>query len=84
VPASGTLESPKKERKIMNEMLQKLIPVLIPLAVIAFGVAVAALLDLRKQTATRGPKWMWALFICVTITSFIGPLVYFVVGRKEE
>ena len=68
----------------MNEMLEKLIPVLIPLVVIAFGVAVAALLDLRKQTATRGPKWMWAVFICVTITSFIGPLVYFAIGRKEE
>ena len=68
----------------MNEMLQKLIPVLIPLAVIAIGVAVAALLDLRKQTATRGPKWMWAVFICVTITSFIGPLFYFAIGRKEE
>ena len=68
----------------MNEMLQKLIPVLIPLAVVAIGVAVAALLDLRKQTATRGPKWMWAVFICVTMASFIGPLVYFAIGRKEE
>ena len=68
----------------MNVQLEKLIPVLIPLAVIAFGIAVAALLDLRKQTATRGPKWMWAVFICVTMTTFIGPLVYVVIGREEE
>lgn len=68
----------------MDIQLERLIPILIPLLVIAFGVAVAALLDLRKQTATRGPKWMWAVFICITITSFIGPLVYFAVGRKEE
>jgi len=68
----------------MNEPLQRLIPVLIPLVVVAVIVAVVALLDLRKQTVTRGPKWMWAVFICITITCFIGPLVYFVIGRKEE
>jgi hypothetical protein len=68
----------------MEETIRQLIPVIIPLAVIAFGVSVAALLDLRKQTSIRGPKWMWALFICITLTSFIGPLVYFTLGRKEE
>jgi len=68
----------------MNEQLRQLIPILIPLVVIAFILGVAALLDLRKQTSTRGPKWMWALIIFVTFTSFIGPLAYFTVGRKEE
>jgi hypothetical protein len=68
----------------MEETIRQLIPVIIPLAVIAFGVSVAALLDLRKQTSIRGSKWMWALFICITLTSFIGPLVYFTLGRKEE
>lgn len=68
----------------MEETIQQFIPILIPLMVIAFGVSMAALLDLRKQTSIRGSKWMWALFICITLTSFIGPLVYFTIGRKEE
>jgi len=68
----------------MNEQLRQLIPILIPIVVIALALAVAAFLDLRKQTSTRGPKWMWALIIIVTFSSFLGPLAYFTIGRKEE
>jgi len=68
----------------MFEQLREFIPILIPVIVIAFGISVAALLDLRKQTSTRGPKWMWAVIICLSITSFFGPLAYFTLGRKEE
>jgi len=66
----------------MSEQLRELIPILIPVVAIMLAIVGIALLDLRKQTLTRGPKWMWALIIC--FTSFIGPLAYFMMGRKEE
>lgn len=66
----------------MNEQLQQLLPIVIPLLVIALIIVVVSILDLRKQTTTRGPKWMWACIIC--LGTFWGPLAYFVIGRKEE
>ncbi|RPI84421.1 MAG: PLDc_N domain-containing protein [Chloroflexi bacterium] len=66
----------------MIETLQQFIPILIPYVIIAFGIAIVALLDLRKQPGTRGPKWMWAIIICCLQVA--GPLAYFMLGRKEE
>ena len=66
----------------MTEELRQAIPILVPLVVIGLIIVGVALLDMRKQTSTRGPKWMWALIIC--FVTYLGPLAYFVVGRKEE
>lgn len=62
--------------------LQQYLPLLAPVFVIQIILLVVALLDLRKQTATRGPKWVWALVII--FINLVGPIVYFVMGRKEE
>jgi hypothetical protein len=58
------------------------IPYLIPILIIQLILIVIALIDLVKREHTRGPRWMWALIIL--FINFIGPIVYFVVGRKEE
>ncbi len=63
------------------DILMRYLPLLIPIALIQFALMVAALLDLRKQPATRGPKWAWVLVI--VFINFIGPLLYFVLGREE-
>ncbi len=62
--------------------LMQYIPLLIPVVLIELGLMVAALVDLVRRTQTRGPKWAWALVII--LINFIGPIVYFVAGRKEE
>ena len=62
--------------------LQQLLPLLIPVFIIQIILLVVALLDLRKQTLTRGPRWMWALIII--FVNLVGPILYFVIGRKEE
>lgn len=64
------------------QTLTKLIPLLIPLAIIELGLMVVALWDLIKREETRGPKWMWVLVI--VLLNFIGPIVYLVVGRQDE
>lgn len=51
-----------------------------PLFIIQIILMVIALLDLRKVTATRGPKWMWVLII--VFINMVGPILYFVIGRK--
>ena len=69
------------EIKTMGVQTQQLLLILVPLVVIASIMVMVALNDLRKQPATRGPKWMWAVLICIWVP--LGLLAYFVMGRKE-
>ncbi len=63
------------------EQFSRLIPFLIPIALLQLGLMVFALVDLVRRERTRGPKWAWALVI--VLVNFIGPIVYFLVGREE-
>jgi DMSO reductase anchor subunit len=58
------------------------IPLLVPLLVIQLVLMVVALLDLRKQRRTKGPKWLWVLII--VLGEMIGPILYFTIGREDE
>lgn len=63
------------------EQFSRFIPFLIPIVLLQLGLMIVALVDLVRRERTRGPKWVWALVIvCV---NFIGPIVYFVIGREE-
>ena len=64
------------------EQLRQLIPLLIPVILIQFGLMLVALVDLVKRPKTRGPKWIWV--VVVVFINVIGPIIYFVVGREEE
>ena len=57
------------------------IPLLIPVFVIWFVLIVTALWDLAKRPKTRGPKWLWVLIIL--FVNFLGPILYFVLGRED-
>jgi hypothetical protein len=63
------------------EMLSKLLPLLIPLVLLQLILMVVALVDLVRREKTRGPKWMWAIFI--VIGELLGPVLYLIIGRKE-
>ncbi len=58
------------------------IPFLIPVVIIQLTLLVVALVDVLRREHTRGPKWIWILVI--VLVNFIGPIIYFVIGRKEE
>ena len=60
----------------------KYIPFLIPVLIIQLALMTFALVDLLRREHTRGPKWIWALVI--VFVNYIGPIIYFVFGRKEE
>lgn len=61
---------------------QKYIPFLIPVLVIQLALMISALVDLVRREHTRGPKWVWVLVIL--FVNYIGPIIYFVAGRREE
>jgi hypothetical protein len=62
-------------------VFMKYLPLLIPLIVLQLGLQIWALVDLARREATNGPKWLWALIII--IGELLGPVVYFIAGRKE-
>lgn len=53
-----------------------------PLLVIQGILIIIALTDLIRNEHPNGPKWMWALIIC--LVSMLGPVLYFVVGRRQN
>jgi hypothetical protein len=61
--------------------ISELIPFLIPILLLQFGLIVIALKDLIGRERANGPKWAWALVIL--FFSIIGPIVYLLIGREE-
>jgi hypothetical protein len=64
------------------QIIRQYLPMLIPVVLIELALMVTALVDLIRSSQTHGPKWVWALVII--LINFIGPIIYFVVGRLEE
>lgn len=64
------------------EELAKYWPLILPLVLVQLVLMVTALVDLSKRQETRGPRWIWILVI--VFGEILGPVVYFVWGRKEE
>ena len=64
------------------EIIKQYLPLLIPVVLIELALLITALVDLIRREKTRGPKWAWVLVI--VLINFIGPIIYFVAGRKEE
>jgi hypothetical protein len=63
------------------DLLYQLLPLLIPVAIIQIALMAVALVDLVRRERTKGPKWAWVLVIVVV--NFIGPIIYFLLGREE-
>jgi hypothetical protein len=66
----------------ITAIIKQYLPLLIPVVLIELALLVTALVDLIRRAQTRGPKWLWAIVIIVI--NFIGPIAYFIFGRKEE
>jgi len=64
------------------EEFYKLLPLFIPIFIIQIILLVIAVLDWVKRPVTRGPKWLW--LVIIVFVNILGPILYFVVGRREE
>ena len=63
-------------------ILRELLPLLIPIVLLQLALILFALIDLSRRPKVNGPKWIWAIIIIGF--NFIGPIVYFLIGRREE
>ncbi|MGM9924525.1 MAG: PLD nuclease N-terminal domain-containing protein [Bacillus sp. (in: firmicutes)] len=59
-----------------------LLQILLPVIILQLILLVTALMSLAKQEHTNGPKWLWAVLI--VFMNIVGPILYFIVGRKER
>jgi len=60
----------------------KLLPMLIPIALLELGLLIWALLDvIRRERVKGGNKVVWILVI--VLINLIGPIVYFIFGRED-
>ena len=65
------------------ELFLKILPFIIPLAIIQLTLTIIALVMAVKQKKFRyGNQVLWVLVIL--LISLIGPVVYFIIGRNEE
>jgi len=56
--------------------------IIAPFLVIQIILMIIALIDWIKNEQTNGPRWMWLLLIL--IVSMIGPVLYFIFGRRQD
>ena len=60
-----------------------LLPLIIPLVLIQFGLVIAALIHiLRHETYKQGNRVFWV--VAVFCLSIIGPVLYFIIGRDDS
>lgn len=67
----------------MDKIVQYL-PFLIPIVIIELALVVAALVHCLKHNKYRfGNRVLWIIVILV-LCEFIGPILYFTIGRGED
>ena len=67
----------------MNELLNG-IPwaAIIPILILQLILMCIALVSVIREEKTNGPKWLWILIIL--FINLVGPVLYFVVGRRND
>ena len=68
-----------------NMELRTILLLATPIIIIQLGLQIFALVDLARQPQERIKwfnKWVWVAII--VIGELLGPIVYFVLARKEE
>lgn len=56
--------------------------IIAPLIIIQFILVIVALIDWAKVQNTNGSKWLW--FIIIIFLNIIGPILYFLFGRRQQ
>ncbi|MDE5771693.1 MAG: PLD nuclease N-terminal domain-containing protein [Ruminococcus sp.] len=66
------------------ENLKEFLPFLIPLVVVELGLLVYTIVHILKHNNyKRGNRILW-LIITIVGMNFIGPILYFVLGKEED
>lgn len=65
----------------MDSILSNL-PIIAPILIIQLILIIVAIIDLVRTEQTKGPKWLWVIIIL--FVNIIGPILYFVIGRRNN
>lgn len=64
--------------------LNEFLPFIIPLIIVQFALLFIALRHvLTHNTYKRGNRLLWTI-ICIVGMEFVGPILYFVLGKDDE
>jgi len=55
---------------------------IVPLIIIQLILMIIALVSCIREEETNGPKWLWV--IVILFVSILGPVLYFVIGRRNR
>ena len=66
----------------MGEFLQLNWAIIAPIIVLQLILMVTAIISCLRQEETNGPKWLW--FLIIIFINILGPILYFVIGRKND
>lgn len=58
------------------------VSIILPIVLIELILLVIALVDCIRAETVNGPKWLWVIIII--FIEIIGPVLYFVFGRKNR
>lgn len=62
--------------------IMSFLPIVLPVILVGFILAMVALIDLYNNKKSRNNVLIWTLIIIFGNT--IGPILYFVIGRKDS
>ncbi|WP_173918822.1 PLD nuclease N-terminal domain-containing protein [Halobacillus sp. Marseille-Q1614] len=65
----------------ITEFIHQNLALLAPVIAIQLILMVIAIVSLIKAEYTNGPKWVWALIIL--FINILGPIAYFIFGRRD-
>ncbi|GGA89221.1 PLDc N-terminal domain-containing protein [Ornithinibacillus halotolerans] len=63
------------------EVLTENIQLFLPLIIIQVVLFIVAIIDIIRIKETNGPKWIWVI---VAFLSILGPIIYFIFGRRRD
>ncbi|MYL35225.1 transcriptional regulator [Pontibacillus yanchengensis] len=55
---------------------------IIPVLILELILLTVAIVDLIRREETNGPKWLWLIIILGF--NLVGPVVYFIIGRRPQ
>lgn len=64
--------------------IQEYLPLIIPLVIVQLGLLVYTIIHILTHTTyKRGTRTIW-LVVAIVGMQFIGPILYFLLGKKSE
>jgi hypothetical protein len=81
--ARTTQQVERRAKKEWNQLNSQQQTMVVAGAIVQLTLLAAAQIDITRRSPDqiRGSKWMWRI---ITLVNFIGPIAYFLIGRRKS